>query len=169
MGNLYLVGFMGSGKSTVGKIIAYKTGYKFVDIDKLIEERENKTIPQIFKEYGESYFRQLEKHIIQEFTEKSGYIVSTGGGLGADIENMKKMKKSGTVVWLDVSLDEILKRTEKDSTERPLLKNPREKIEKLYKDRKKVYSMADIHIKAENKSPEEIAQEILDKWSSLQE
>ena len=160
MENIYLVGFMGSGKSTVGHILAEKLDMEFIDVDTEIEKKENKKISEIFKEKGEPYFRELEKKEIDLITRKKGIVVSTGGGLGADIENMKKMKETGTVIWLDVPIDIILKRCEKDIN-RPLLQQPFKDLKKLFEDRKKVYSMSDIHIKIENQTPEEIVQEIL--------
>ncbi len=160
--NIFLVGFMGSGKSTVGKILAQKLNKRFLDIDTLIEEKEGKSIRDIFKTKGEKYFRKKEKEEIEHIVQKKGFIVSTGGGLGADIENMEKMKRNGTVIWLDVSLEEILKRCGNDKN-RPLLNQPIENIKKLFEKRKDVYSKADIRIIAENKTPEEIAEEILER------
>ncbi|SNZ08430.1 shikimate kinase [Persephonella hydrogeniphila] len=160
MKNIYLVGFMGSGKSTVGKILAEKLKMRFTDIDQLIEKEEGKAIPQIFKEKGEKYFRELEKKMLEKIQEEKNLVVSTGGGLGADRENMEKMKKNGLVVWLDVSFEEILKRCEGDQN-RPLLNQPVEKIKKLYDKRIPIYKLAHIHIKTDNKKPEEIAEEII--------
>lgn len=162
MKNIFLVGFMGSGKSTVGKILSEKTGLKFVDIDSEIEKKEGKTIKEIFEEKGEKYFRDLEKEEIRKYSKKKGFVVSTGGGLGADSENMDIMRKNGVVIWLDVSLKEVLRRCGKDMN-RPLLKQPVENLRKLFEERKHVYSMADIHVKAEGKEPEKIAEEILEK------
>ena len=162
MKNIFLVGFMGSGKSTVGKILSKKTGLKFVDIDSEIEKKEGKTIKEIFEERGESYFRNLEKEKIKKFSKKRGFIVSTGGGLGADKENMNLMKKNGVVIWLDLSLEEVLRRCGNDKN-RPLLRQPLENLKRLFEERKNVYSMADIHIKTEGKEPEKIAEEILEQ------
>lgn len=153
---------MGSGKSTVGKILAENTDKKFVDIDELIEKKEKMQIKDIFRLKGEKYFRELEKKEIEAFLNKEGFVVSTGGGLGANIENMKKMKSSGVVVWLNVSLDEVLRRCGNDQN-RPILQKPYEELKDLYEERKKVYSKADIHINTEGKSPEEIATEIQEK------
>ena len=158
---------MGSGKSTVGKILAEKLNLEFIDIDKEIEKQTGLTIPQIFKTYGEQHFRKLERKQIENFVNKQGYVVSTGGGLGANPENMEKMKKSGYVVWLDVSLDEILKRCQND-TNRPLLNQPKDNIEKLYDERKEVYQKSHIHINADGKTPEEIADEIIKRCKSTQ-
>ncbi|WP_457643621.1 shikimate kinase [Persephonella sp.] len=163
MKNIYLVGFMGSGKSTAGKLVAQRLGMEFVDIDSVIEEREGMEISRIFAEKGERYFREREREIIREMGEKTGLVVSTGGGLGADRSNMEFMKKTGVVFWLDVPLEEILKRTEGDDT-RPLLKQPLEDLKKLYEERKKVYSLAHRRITAWEKTPEEIAGEIVDGY-----
>jgi len=165
--NIFLIGFMGSGKSTVGKLLAEKLNLKFIDIDEEIEKQENKKIPQIFKENGEMYFRNLEKEKIKEFQNKKGYVVSTGGGLGADKENMEFMKKNGIVIWLDVSLDEVLNRCKNDPN-RPLLNKPLDDLKKLYEKRKNVYSMAHTHIKTDEKNPKEITEEIIEKCKSLQ-
>ncbi len=160
MENIYLVGFMGSGKSTVGRILAKKLDRKFVDIDTEIEKEQNKKIKDIFADKGEAYFRQLEKEKIEEFTKKKGCIVSTGGGLGADKNNMELMKKTGKVVWLDVDLEEILKRCSNDKN-RPLLNQPIEDLKKLYNQRKEVYSLAHIHINTSNQLPEQIAEKVI--------
>jgi len=150
---------MGSGKSTIGRLLAEKLNMKFIDIDKEIEKKEGKSIKDIFKEKGESYFRELERKEIELFSEKSGYVVSTGGGLGANKDNMEKMKKNGIVIWLDVSLEEVLKRCGNDKN-RPLLQLPFEELKKLYEERKKIYSLADIHINVNSKIPQEILKEI---------
>ena len=162
MKNIYLVGFMGSGKSTIGKLLAKETGYRFVDIDKEIEQNEDMSIKEIFSSKGEKYFRDLEKKMIKNFVEKKGFIVSTGGGLGADKENMELMKKKGVVIWLDVSLDTVLKRCGEDEN-RPLLKKSRNDLEKLFEKRKQIYASADIHIDVNNKTPDQIVKEILRK------
>ncbi|WP_457640956.1 shikimate kinase [Persephonella sp.] len=162
MKNIYLVGFMGSGKSTIGKLLAKETGYRFVDIDKEIEKNEDMSIKEIFSSKGEKYFRDLEKKMIKNFVEKKGFIVSTGGGLGADKENMELMKKKGVVIWLDVSLDTVLKRCGEDEN-RPLLKKSRNDLEKLFEKRKQIYASADIHIDVNNKTPDQIVKEILRK------
>ncbi|WP_293444974.1 shikimate kinase [Persephonella sp.] len=163
MKNIYLVGFMGSGKSTVGRILAEKLNLNFVDVDQLIEEEKKMKISDIFKKKGEKYFRELERKRIKDLSKKENLVISTGGGLGANRENIELMKKTGLVVWLDVSLDEIIKRCKGDKN-RPLLNQPYENLKKLYDSRKPVYKMAHIHIKTDNKNPEEIAEEIIDVY-----
>lgn len=153
---------MGSGKSTVGKLLADKTSRDFVDVDKLIEEREKMKIKDIFEKKGELYFRELEKKYLQELLNTQNLVVSTGGGLGADAENMNQMKKNGIVIWLDLNLNTILERIKNDEN-RPLLNQPLDKIKKLFDERKKVYGLATYRINAENKTPFQIVEEILNK------
>ncbi|MDQ7056769.1 MAG: shikimate kinase [Persephonella sp.] len=167
MKNIYLVGFMGSGKSTIGKLLSEKTGMKFVDIDQMIERHERRKISEIFEKEGKAISDKRKRKCLKKFQRKKGIIVSTGGGLGADTGNMERMKNTGTVIWLDASLETILERTEND-TERPLLKQPYERLKKLYEERKKVYRTADIHINVNRKSPEEIVQEIMESWKYTQ-
>jgi shikimate kinase len=162
MKNIYLVGFMGSGKSTVGKILAEKLNMNFIDIDKLIEEKEGMKIKDIFEQKGESYFRELERKQIEAIVNQEGVIVSTGGGLGANLDNMNLMKKNGDVIWLDVSLNTVLDRLKNDQ-DRPLLKQPTEKIKQLFEERKNVYRLANIRINADKKTPSQIVEEILTK------
>jgi shikimate kinase len=162
MKNIYLVGFMGSGKSTVGKILAEKLNMNFIDIDKLIEEKEGRKIKDIFEQKGESYFRELERKQIEAIVNQKGLVVSTGGGLGANLDNMNLMKKNGDVVWLDVSLNTVLDRLKNDQ-DRPLLKQPTEKIKQLFEERKNVYRLANIRINADKKTPSQIVEEILTK------
>ncbi|MGC8868274.1 MAG: shikimate kinase [Sulfurihydrogenibium sp.] len=162
MKNIYLVGFMGSGKSTVGKILAEKTGRNFIDIDRLIEEREGRKIKEIFEKEGENYFRQLEKKYLEDILNTKGYVISTGGGLGANPENMKKMKENGIVIWLDITLNTVLERCKNDE-ERPLLNQPIEKIKQLFEERKKVYGLAPYRVNVEKKTPVQIVEEILTK------
>jgi shikimate kinase len=162
MKNIYLIGFMGSGKSTVGKILAEKLNMNFVDIDKLIEEKEGMRIKDIFEQKGESYFRELERKQIEAIVNQEGLVVSTGGGLGANLGNMNLMKKNGDVVWLDVSLNTVLDRLKNDQ-DRPLLKQPTEKIRQLFEERKNVYRLANIRINADKKTPSQIVEEILIK------
>ncbi|WP_299226265.1 shikimate kinase [Sulfurihydrogenibium sp.] len=162
MKNIYLVGFMGSGKSTVGKILAEKLNMNFIDIDKLIEEKEGMKIKDIFEQKGEGYFRELERKQIEAVVKQEGLVVSTGGGLGANLDNMNLMKKNGDVVWLDVSLNTVLDRLKNDQ-DRPLLKQPTEKIRQLFEERKNVYRLANIRINADKKTPSQIVEEILTK------
>lgn len=160
MKNIYLVGFMGSGKSTIGRILASHLNMKFVDIDIEVEKSQGLKIREIFEKFGEQYFRELERKKLVEYIGKTGYVVSTGGGLGADKHMMELMKQDGKVIWIDASLETILKRC-KDDTERPLLKLPSEELSKLFENRKEVYSLADAKISSDNTPPENLVKEIL--------
>ncbi len=157
---LYLVGFMGSGKSTVGRILAKKLKVPFVDLDEEIVLREGLTIPQIFQLKGEEYFRNLEREVLKEISETlPRFVMATGGGLGANTEAMEYMKQKGLVVWLDIDFETFLRRTHMDEN-RPLLRRPEEELKKLFEERKKVYSNAHLRV-ASQRSPERTAQKIL--------
>ncbi|NPA14175.1 MAG: shikimate kinase [Aquificae bacterium] len=146
---VFLVGFMGSGKTTIGRLLAKKLKVPFVDIDEEIEIREGLKIPEIFALKGENYFRKLELEVLKEITlSLPSFVMATGGGLGANPRAMEFMKKHGTVVWLDIDFDTFLRRTSKDPN-RPLLKRGEEKLKKLFEERKKVYSLADIKVKSQ--------------------
>lgn len=162
MKNIYLVGFMGSGKSTVGRLLAEKLNMRFVDIDKEVEKSKGMSIREIFQNFGEDYFRNLEKEKLREFLRQSGFIVSTGGGLGADIDIMNLMREDGKVIWIRADIQTILDRC-KDDTERPLLKLPKDKLLELFKKREKVYSLAHITVDSDKKTPIQIIQEIVEK------
>lgn len=151
---------MGSGKSTVGKLLADELGMEFIDIDKEVERQQGMKIKDIFKKFGEAYFRQLEKDKLKEFIGKTGYVVSTGGGLGADRQMMELMKQDGKVIWIDASLDTILERCKND-TDRPLLKLPFDELLKLFEKRKEVYCMSDIKISSDGTSPQSLVKSII--------
>ncbi len=95
--NIYIVGFMGTGKTSAGRLVASRLGLEFVDMDTLIAEREKRPIPDIFRDPGEPYFRALEKKLVGELVRKEGVVVSCGGGTFVDPENIALLKKTGTV------------------------------------------------------------------------
>ena len=158
---IYLVGFMGSGKSTVGRILSRKLKVPFFDTDTEIELREGLTIPQIFSLKGEKYFRQLEMDILKELSQKEEFVIATGGGLGANPQAMEFMKKNGTVVWLDIDFEVFKKRTQRDKN-RPLLKRSEEELFALFQKRKEVYKEATIKVKSQ-RSAEQTAKKILEQ------
>jgi len=161
--NIYLIGFMGSGKSTIGKLLAERLGYKYIDTDEEIEKETGLKISEIFEKYGEKYFRELEKKKIKELSEQSELVVSTGGGLPANNENMEVMKKTGEVIWLKIDFETFLSRTDGDPN-RPLLKEDINKLKDRFNGRKRFYSQADIVIDG-NKPVEEVLEDILKKLS----
>ncbi len=154
------MGFMGSGKTTVGRLLARKLRTPFVDLDEEIEIREGLTIPQIFSLKGEDYFRKLEMEVLKDVTHSlPTFIIATGGGLGANPTAMEFMKKNGTVIWLDIDFETFKRRTTKDPN-RPLLRKSEKELKELFERRKKIYSQAHLRIKSQ-KSVEQTLQKIL--------
>jgi len=167
MKNIVLVGFMGSGKTTVGKLLAEQTGMPLVDMDTQIEERSGKTINEIFAQDGEPHFRALEREMVQELASKDGQIISTGGGIVLNPNNIANFEKTGLVVCLLVDADTVLDRVRHDST-RPLLAGDKEtKIVELLQSRKHLYESITHKINTNGRpSPEPTAQEIIDLYES---
>ncbi len=141
--NVALIGFMGSGKTTVGRQLARALEMKFVDIDKLIVDVEGKGIPEIFSEKGEEYFRKLEKQIVIDESKDNNVIISTGGGVIIDNDNIKNLRKTSFVVFLDCEVDCIYTRVKRRKN-RPLLdvENMYETIQELYEKRKILYKIS---------------------------
>ena len=153
---------MGVGKSTIGKILAKKLNYNFIDVDKLIEEKEGLSINLIFKNKSESYFRKLENEITLLELKKSNSVISLGGGAFMNNAIRKNAKKLSTSFWLDVPIDELIRRLKK-SKQRPLLfkRNTTETIKKIYFGRKEIYNEADHRIKCKSLRSKEIVEKIL--------
>jgi shikimate kinase len=162
MRNITLVGFMGTGKTTVGRILARKLGYRFIDVDDEIEREQGVTISHIFSEMGEPYFRQLERGLIKTLSLKEGLIISAGGGAVVDERNIEAMKQGGALVCLTATPDEIMKRVG-NSSNRPLLQvpDPMAKIMELLSKREPFYLKADIIVDTTMKTPEEVAGEVI--------
>lgn len=155
---------MGSGKTTIGRLLSSAFTLDFLDTDALIEEKEQVSISDIFKYKGESYFRQSETNVLKSLLdeEKHSIILSTGGGMVLKDENVKLMKEIGMVIYLSASPQTIALRLENDTT-RPLLegKDKLEFITKLLEDRQKFYkNAADYIIHTDDKSLEEIIKEV---------
>ena len=157
--NIILIGYMGSGKSTVGRKAAKAVEYNFLDTDALIEQEEGTTIAKLFEEKGEAYFREKETETIRRLlTEPKGKIIATGGGLPIKEENSRLLKELGTVIYLKAETETLFKRLTGDSA-RPLLQNGdlREKIETMLAIRGPVYeACADVVLKVDNMSFYEI-------------
>jgi shikimate kinase len=162
MKNIYLVGFMGTGKTTVGRELARKKKWRFVDLDELIGFREGRSIADIFSKKGELYFRALEKKILKEISLEKGFVVSCGGGIVCDEDNIRVMKETGMVICLKAQPSVILKRTKRLNS-RPLLNvnNPKEKINLLLKLRAPYYAKADKLIDTSKLSISKVAEEVL--------
>lgn len=141
--NIILCGFMGCGKTTVGKNLQRRSGMNMIDTDAYIEKKQGMKISEIFDKYGESYFRDLEYDACCELSKKSGIIISTGGGALTFERNVQALKKNGTIVLIDVPIDTIKERLKNDTT-RPLLQRPdRDKAMKdLYEKRMPLYKKA---------------------------
>jgi len=167
--NLTLTGMMGVGKTTIGKNLAKKLKYNFVDIDKLIEKNEGTSINLIFKNKSESYFRKIESEITLNELKKNKLVISLGGGAFLNNNIRKNVKKLSTSFWLDVSVDELVKRL-KNSNQRPLLhkKNIGDVLKKIYFERKKIYNEADYRIKCKSLKPGEIVEKILNLYEKTE-
>lgn len=158
--NIVLVGFMGTGKTTVGQLLSKQTGMPLVDMDSMIEERAGKAISKIFAEDGETHFRSLERAIVRDLSTRSGQIVSTGGGIVLDPDNIPDYEKGGLVVCLLASAETILERVRHDDT-RPLLAGDKqEKILQILKTRRPLYEAIAHKIDTDGLNPEAIAAQI---------
>lgn len=161
--NIILTGFMGSGKTTVGKLLAQKLGYEFIDTDRLIEMRSGMTIQELFKSRGEEVFRAMEADIACELGAGQGMVVSTGGKLMLDPTNAQALGAGGRVFCLVASPEETLRRVSVDTgAKRPLLDttNPLDRITELLQQRQDGYNMF-CQIVTTGKSPEEVADNLL--------
>ena len=163
--NLTLTGMMGVGKSTIGKILAKKLNYNFVDVDKIIELKEGSSINSIFKNKSETYFRKVENDITLTELKKSNSVISLGGGAFLNNAIRKNTKKTSISFWLDVPIEELIKRLKKNK-QRPLLfnKNINNAVKKIYFDRKKIYNEADHRVKCSSLRSEEIANKIINLY-----
>jgi shikimate kinase len=163
MKNIYLCGFMGCGKSTVGPALARLLNREFIDFDAYIEKQAGKKVRDIFRENGEQYFRSLEHAAANKISGMNGIVAATGGGTVLSAENVKVLKSSGVIVLIDVPLDVIAKRLEGDSS-RPLLQKPdkEEAMRLLFEKRIAVYrSVCDYSVSnADNRSAYSVASEI---------
>lgn len=157
---IYLVGFIGSGKSTVGRLLAQRLQWRGEDIDELIEARERHTISDIFAKRGEAYFRTVERDTLKLLLPIRHLVVATGGGTFADPENRAAMQLDGTVIWLDVPLAELIPRIPLDGR-RPLAAD-RGALERLHAARVDTYRLAHLRVNASRLSPGVVVDRILE-------
>jgi shikimate kinase len=161
--NIIITGFMGTGKSTVGKLVAEKLGRPFVDTDEEIVKQAGKTIPEIFAQEGEAVFRHMERRICQFLADQCGYVIATGGGMLVDEGNRAVMLASGLVVCLRASPEVIQRRLQIDETERPLLKGD---WGALLEKRRAAYDAIPHQIETTDRTPEQIAEDIVGLWQN---
>ena len=166
--SLYLVGMMGSGKTSTGRPLAERLGYGFVDADAVIEQAAGCSIPELFERDGEAGFRSLESQVLSAISQRHSLVVATGGGVVTQPENWG-MLHSGIVIWLDVVPDQLLQRLNADSTVRPLLQtaDPEAALNALLNERRPLYAEADLTVVINDETPEAVADGILQLVPSL--
>ena len=162
---IFLIGFMGSGKTTIGKRLAERIGFDFVDTDRFIEMQQGMTVSEVFARYGETAFREMEYNILLEIQKLDHVVVSTGGGMPCYGNHMDIMRSCGKLVYLKTSPQALTRRLLRSHNERPLIKEKTEEelqryiVEKL-SEREPFYSRAQIVVQTENFSLEELLQEL---------
>jgi len=143
---LYLVGFMGAGKTTMARALAARMGWQALDIDEAIEARERLTVAEVFARHGEPYFRSVEQAVLLEQIAQRHLVIATGGGTYADPQNRALMNSDGAAIWLDVPLDRLIARIPSDGR-RPLAAD-RSGFERLYHQRRAAYQQAHVRLDA---------------------
>jgi len=165
--NLVLTGMMGVGKSTIGTNLAKKLKLKFIDIDKVIEDREKNNIKEIFKINGEDYFRKIERKITMQILKNNNLVIALGGGAFLDKSIREEIKNTSISFWLDLSVKSIVRRL-KNVKKRPLLNkdNLEESINKIYSERKKIYKLSDYRIKCDLLKIEQVVEKIINIYEN---
>tara|TARA_B110000090_G_C13360190_1_gene438127 strand:+ start:86 stop:601 length:516 start_codon:yes stop_codon:yes gene_type:complete len=146
--NIILLGFMGSGKTSIGKMLSKKNDFNFLDTDLEIEKRNQMSINNIFKDLGELFFRNEEKKLLNDIKEKNNIVLSTGGGFACNSQNIKKLNNFGLTIYLKYSNNKLFERLKKQRKERPLIKDLNDSdlkifIKKYLHERKEYYTQAD--------------------------
>ena len=159
--SIFLIGMMGSGKSSTGPVLAEILKYKYVDLDVLIEKLTKKTIDKVFSEEGEEYFRDLETQCLQEIIKLPSVVVSTGGGVVLKKENWGILRQ-GIIVWLDINKEIVLNRLNSKDNIRPLLKGDIDtKYDEIFQARKDIYAQADLRVVINNEDVKNVAEKVL--------
>ncbi len=163
--NLVLTGFMGTGKSSIGRLAAAQLQFDFLDTDTLVEARAGKTIPKIFSQDGEAAFRDLERQVVAELSGRDKAVISTGGGMVVDPLNLASLKEHALVICLCASPETIYERT-RYASHRPLLReaDPLGRIRQLLAEREPFYRQADVLISTEGRSLREVVQHVLHEF-----
>jgi len=156
---------MGAGKSTVGRRLAKKLGWKFIDLDTEIERREGRSIAEIFRANGEPYFRDLERSCLKDLSSSRKSIIALGGGAYMDPENRDVAEKTGLTVWLKVSFSKLVHRVKIDGT-RPKFVDQAQ-AERLYQIREPLYALAKVHVSTDDGTPESAVDEIMGVFRKL--
>ncbi len=167
--NIVLIGFMGTGKSSIGRLLAGKLRYQFLDTDRLIIEHAGMNIPEIFARHGEAHFRDLESALLESLKGKSSRVMATGGGIVVREGNRPLLRELGFVVALTASEEVLFKRVSRN-TNRPLLQteNPRETLRTMFAQRRDLYNeVAQVTIDTTDLTQEEVAQSILQHASTV--
>ena len=166
---IFLIGPMGSGKSTMGRLLAKKLGLPYFDLDKLIEDQEKMTISDIFQKHNEKYFRDLESITLKQYSEESNFVISTGGGCVLRDQNLDILRK-GLVIYLKISIETQFERV-KNRTHRPLLNNvTKDTLVQLDKERCSVYSgISNIEVDVSNLDKEDVLSTIIRRLESYSE
>jgi len=167
--NLALIGFMGTGKSSVGRLVAEQLHFDYLDTDELIQSRSGRTITDIFDGEGEAVFRKLEQQLVSELAARKRTVIATGGGLPTNPVNLASLKTHALVVCLWASPERIWERV-RNQTHRPLLRdpNPKSKIRELLAAREPFYRQADVLINTDLRSAREVTQQIVHQFKLAQ-
>lgn len=165
MRNVILIGFMGTGKSSTGKMLAQRLGCAFIDMDAKIEEEAGMTIPEIFAKFGEEHFRRQEHELALRLSKRRNAVISTGGGTVKNPANVEALKKSGVMICLKADVDTVLERTQSRGT-RPVLDKEdkgdrRQAVEKLLAQREEFYKQADFFVDTSELSPLQVVEIIV--------
>ena len=165
--NVVLIGFMASGKTSVGRRIAKRLGFRFLDMDHFIEQEQGRTISEIFATEGEPHFRALETGLLRRLTQHDNTVISCGGGVVTTPGNLELLKQIGVAVFLNAAPEDIIRRLEND-TRRPKVQGGglRERVTTLLAQRMPLYQQADVTIQTLGKTPNQVAGEVIGKIAS---
>lgn len=169
--NIVLIGMMGAGKSTIASLISAKLeNFQYLDIDKEIEKLAHKHIPEIFSQYGEAHFRQLEHEMIAKYSNYSNQVIATGGGIVENNKNIELLRQNSVIFYLKASADELYARVSRaHQGTRPMLNhpNPKQRLKELIDRREPYYKSADFEIDTENKELVQIVDEIIEIYGKI--
>jgi shikimate kinase len=165
MERIYLVGFMGAGKTSVGRALSKRLGWALIDLDVEIERAEKMSVQEIFRKFGEPHFRELERKHLERASTCPKAVIALGGGAYVDPGNRAMADSTGLTVWLKVGFPNILQRVKIDGT-RPLFKD-NDRAERLYQERQPSYALARLHVTADERTPDAIAIDIVERMGRL--